>query len=200
METISNVNSIAIAAGCMAFNPLFWNIVARNEYRNRTISNILGSKLGNYLLAATIFSLGLFRDSLFYDAVSLNGKSRFLSGFTFLPFVGECVSLIGLLFVGSSMYKLGIHGTYLGDYFGIFMKERVTSFPFNVLENPMYVGSVLIHLGYSLRTSSLVGLGLTLWIHLMYQVALRFEGPFTDYIFAQKANSKKPIKKSNKSN
>jgi len=35
----------------------------------------------------------------------------------------------------------------LGDYFGILMDERVTSFPFNVNENPMYNGTVMIFMG-----------------------------------------------------
>jgi phosphatidylethanolamine N-methyltransferase len=58
---------------------------------------------------------------------------------------------IGFTFVLSSMYKLGITGTYLGDYFGILMEERVTSFPFNVLDNPMYVGSTMAFFGNALR-------------------------------------------------
>lgn len=35
----------------------------------------------------------------------------------------------------------------LGDYFGILMDERVTSFPFSVNDDPMYNGTVLIFLG-----------------------------------------------------
>lgn len=38
----------------------------------------------------------------------------------------------------------------IGDYFGILMDERVTSFPFNVNENPMYNGTVMIFLGTAL--------------------------------------------------
>ena len=43
----------------------------------------------------------------------------------------------------TSTLALGITGTFLGDYFGILMDKRVEGFPFNVLENPMYVGSTL---------------------------------------------------------
>jgi methylene-fatty-acyl-phospholipid synthase len=42
---------------------------------------------------------------------------------------------------------LGITGTFLGDYFGILMKEKVTGFPFNLTSDPMYNGSSLIFLG-----------------------------------------------------
>lgn len=37
-----------------------------------------------------------------------------------------------------------------GDYFGILMEAKVTSFPFNVLDNPMYWGSTAVYLGWSL--------------------------------------------------
>lgn len=36
-----------------------------------------------------------------------------------------------------SMYQLGVTGTFLGDYFGILMEDRVTAFPYNVTNNPM---------------------------------------------------------------
>lgn len=39
---------------------------------------------------------------------------------------------------------------FIGDYFGILMDERVTGFPFNVCENPMYVGSTLNFLATAL--------------------------------------------------
>lgn len=57
----------------------------------------------------------------------------------------------GSVLVLSSMYKLGITGTYLGDHFGILMKSRITSFPFNVAEHPMYYGSTLCFLSMALR-------------------------------------------------
>lgn len=51
--------------------------------------------------------------------------------------------IIGQVFVVTSTYALGITGTFLGDYFGILMDHRVEGFPFNVLRDPMYVGSTL---------------------------------------------------------
>lgn len=106
------------------------------------------------------------------------------------------IPLSGLLFllggtlVISSMCALGITGTYLGnlselhllnfskkkgDYFGILMKEKVTGFPFNLTNNPMYNGSTLMFLATSLWHSSLVGFYLTILVHIGYLVALRFE-------------------------
>ena len=57
----------------------------------------------------------------------------------------------GAILVASSMYKLGMLGTYLGDHFGILMSAKVTSFPFDVAEHPMYYGSTLLFFGQSLR-------------------------------------------------
>lgn len=45
-----------------------------------------------------------------------------------------------------SFVSLGITGTFLGDYFGILMKEKVTGFPFNITNDPMYNGSSLLFL------------------------------------------------------
>jgi phosphatidylethanolamine/phosphatidyl-N-methylethanolamine N-methyltransferase len=50
---------------------------------------------------------------------------------------------LGQIFVVTSTYALGITGTFLGDYFGILMDHRVEGFPFNVLRDPMYVGSTM---------------------------------------------------------
>lgn len=81
----------------------------------------------------------------------------------------------GNLLVLTSMYALGFTGTYLGvcspsypifqapsvlangrccvgigDYFGILMDDRVTSFPFNVTDAPMYYGSTMSFLATAL--------------------------------------------------
>lgn len=37
-----------------------------------------------------------------------------------------------------------------GDYFGILKESRVTTFPFSVLDNPMYWGSTANYLGWAL--------------------------------------------------
>ena len=51
--------------------------------------------------------------------------------------------LVGQTFVVTSTWALGVTGTFLGDYFGILMDHRVEGFPFNVLRDPMYVGSTM---------------------------------------------------------
>lgn len=85
------------------------------------------------------------------------------------------------------MYALGIVGTYLGDYCGILMKERVTCFPFNVLEDPMYVGSFMAFLGIALWSESPAGLLLSALVWVVYAIALKYEGPFTAAIYSDAA-------------
>lgn len=90
------------------------------------------------------------------------------------------------MFVLTSMWALGVTGTYLGDYFGILMKERVTCFPFNVNDNPMYNGSTLCFLGTALWYGKPTGLLVTAFVYIMYKIALLFEEPYTAKIYAQR--------------
>ncbi|KAI7856803.1 phospholipid methyltransferase-domain-containing protein [Circinella umbellata] len=173
------------------FNPLFWNTVARAEYRSHILTKLAGGNAyyGCYALAVTIFSIGITRDALY--ALALGNQPTFAPLET--PLVqGIAVVLyaVGATLVLTSMYALGVTGTYLGDYFGILMDARVTGFPFNVCENPMYVGSTLNFLATALWHASPAGLLLTLIVYVVYLVALEFEGPFTTMIYAKK-NEKK---------
>lgn len=76
--------------------------------------------------------------------------------------VPAALSIIGQMLVITSTWALGITGTFLGDYFGILKDHRVeryasnhsfwkkgfyllTRFPFNVLRDPMYVGSTMCY-------------------------------------------------------
>lgn len=64
--------------------------------------------------------------------------------------LGPILIIVGNIFVFTSTYRLGIIGTYLGDYFGILMKTRVTAFPYNVIDHPMYEGATMVFFGYAL--------------------------------------------------
>jgi phosphatidylethanolamine/phosphatidyl-N-methylethanolamine N-methyltransferase len=73
------------------------------------------------------------------------------------------------------MWALGFTGTYLGDYFGILMDHRVTSFPFNITSAPMYYGSTLSFLGTAILYGKPAGVILTAEVLVVYLVALGFE-------------------------
>ncbi|KAL0059982.1 Phosphatidyl-N-methylethanolamine N-methyltransferase [Marasmius tenuissimus] len=98
---------------------------------------------------------------------------------------------MGNFLVYTSYFALGFYGTHLGDYFGILQKERVTQFPFNILNDPMYVGSTMCFIGASFWYERPVGLLISACVTLTYYIALRYEGPFTDMIYARHAEMSK---------
>ncbi|XP_045841550.1 phosphatidylethanolamine N-methyltransferase isoform X2 [Meles meles] len=102
--------------------------------------------------------------------------------------VGLALLGVGSTFVLSSFFALGFTGTFLGDYFGILKEARVTTFPFNVLDNPMYWGSTANYLGWAVMHASPTGLLLTAVVALVYMVAILYEEPFTAQIYQQKAS------------
>ncbi|KIW31578.1 uncharacterized protein PV07_03212 [Cladophialophora immunda] len=179
----SSQPSLYVAAGAIAFNPIFWNIVARQEHKTHFLTKTFGSPhYGCYALAVTIFAIGVIRDSLYKTALEQQPIYPPLHQ----PEVGVVLFLTGNVLVLSSMWALGVTGTYLGDYFGILMDHKVEGFPFNVTDAPMYWGSTLSFLGTALYYGRTAGVLLTLEVFVMYLGALRFEDPFTAAIYAKK--------------
>ncbi|KAI9591228.1 phospholipid methyltransferase-domain-containing protein [Syncephalis fuscata] len=187
--------SLYWASAAIAFNPIFWTIAARSEYRHKTITKLVGGNrlYGCYLLAVSIFSLGIIRDFIYKNALEHQPIYPPLAYGEFKVLAAVLV-LAGNVLVLSSMYSLGVTGTYLGDYFGILMNERVTGFPFNVTDNPMYHGSTLVFLGTALWYGSLTGVLLTIQVFIGYNVVLRFEEPFTAKIYAERDQKAKKAK------
>ncbi|CAI4219903.1 unnamed protein product [Parascedosporium putredinis] len=185
-----NQQSLLIAAASIAFNPLFWNIVA--QYHNKLLTNIFGgnSRLACYFLAIVIFSLGIFRDHLFKEALADQPKHPALESDN-VKLAAYALFGVGNVLVVTSMWALGVTGTYLGDYFGILMDEMVTGFPFNVTDAPMYYGSTLSFLGATLYYGKPAGFFLTAWIFIVYKIALSYENPFTAGIYARKEAAEK---------
>lgn len=95
----------------------------------------------------------------------------------------------GNTLVLSSMWALGVTGTYLGDYFGILMDEMVTGFPFSVTGSPMYYGSTLSFIGSALWFGKPAGLALSALVFVVYKIALAYEDPFTAEIYAERERS-----------
>ncbi|KAF7312564.1 Phosphatidyl-N-methylethanolamine N-methyltransferase [Mycena indigotica] len=185
--------SLFISLAAITFNPLAWNIVARNEYRNHTITKLFGgnTRYGCYFLAVLIFSFGMVRDALYHQALADQPRSPGLLPAPFDTVVPAVLFFLGQLFVITSTWALGITGTFLGDYFGILMDHRVEGFPFNVLRDPMYVGSTMSFAATALWYERSAGLLITLYVYIVYTIALRFEGPFTDMIYAKRAEEQK---------
>ncbi|KAH0843082.1 hypothetical protein AYO21_08781 [Fonsecaea monophora] len=171
--------SLYVAAVAIAFNPIFW----KTEHKTHFLTKAFGSPYyGCYALAVTIFGIGIIRDSLYKSALEQQPIYPLLHQ----PELGAILFLSGNVLVLSSMYALGVTGTYLGDYFGILMDHKVEGFPFNVTDAPMYWGSTLSFLGTALYYGRVAGVLLTLEVFVMYLGALRFEDPFTAEIYAKK--------------
>ncbi|CAN6605302.1 phosphatidyl-N-methylethanolamine N-methyltransferase [Trichomonascus vanleenenianus] len=179
--------SFQLAAASIVFNPTYWNIVARAEYSTKILTKLAfgNRKLGCYLLAISIFSLGILRDYLYEQALRDQLVCPYLEP-VWVKGIAAALFAWGNILVLTSMWALGVTGTYLGDYFGILMDHRVTSFPFNVSNNPMYHGSAMSFLGTALWFGKPSGVLLTVLVYVMYSIALKFEEPFTAKIYARR--------------
>ncbi|MCJ1380499.1 Phosphatidyl-N-methylethanolamine N-methyltransferase [Xylographa soralifera] len=188
--------SLLISALSIAFNPILWNTIARQEYHNKILTRLFNgnSRLGCYALAVTIFSLGIFRDMLYERALRHQPSSTLLLQPIFTYFAYALIAA-GNILVLSSMWALGVTGTYLGDYFGILMNDVVTSFPFNLTAAPMYYGSTLSFLGTAILYGKPAGVMLTVEVLAVYLLALRFEDPFTAKIYAKREQERRKGRK-----
>lgn len=138
----------------------------------------------------TIFSLGIFRDFLYERALRAQPSHPLLQT-ELSNYIAYGLIAAGNILVLSSMWALGLTGTYLGDYFGILMDDIVTGFPFSVTDAPMYYGSTMSFLGTAILFGKPAGILLTVEVLIVYLIALRFEDPFTAGIYAKRAKEQK---------
>lgn len=169
----------------IVFNPLFWNVVARLEHKNKILTRLCfgQAKVACALLGVVIILLGLWRDHLF-NLTCHSQPSWIILRQNRILIIGYLCCVVGSIFVFTSFYQLGFYATFLGDYFGIFPHTApVTSFPFSVAEDPMYLGSFFNFLGLALVKSSPAGVLLSLLVGVVYKAALFFETPFMKSIY-----------------
>ena len=137
------------------------------------------------------------RDYLYKTALATPPSHPLLDTDT-VKLVSYALFIAGNTLVLTSTWALGITGTFLGDYFGILMDDIVTGFPFNVTDAPMYHGSTMSFLGAALYFAKPAGILLTLWVYLVYHVALKYENPFTGEIYAKRDRERAAAKKKSK--
>ncbi|KAI9827567.1 MAG: Phosphatidyl-N-methylethanolamine N-methyltransferase [Thelocarpon impressellum] len=169
------------------------------KYHNKILSRLAGGNrlYACYGLALTIFSLGLFRDFLYERALRAQPSHPLLSS-PEASYVAYALLAAGNTLVVSSMWALGLTGTYLGDYFGILMDAPVTSFPFSITGAPMYYGSTLSFLGTALLYGKPAGILLTAEVLMVYLLALQYEDPFTAEIYAKRERERALARKGGK--
>eukprot|EP01147_Barroeca_monosierra_P009373 gene9373-10387_t len=188
--------NIAIAAAIgVILQPLWWNIVARNEYHNKSMTRLFGSaEMAIRVNAVMVIVGGFFRDRLVEEAMRQHPTMDELG--TFEAKISAAIFwAIGIVLVGGSFYRLGWRNTYMGDYFGFLLPSKVTSFPFNVCNHPMFLGSSLLYLSKAMFFfQSPVGILLAIFSYIVYIGAAYFEDPYTAMIYAKKAAEKKKSK------
>ena len=184
---------LLITLSLIVLAPLIWNTLARLEYYTHILTKIFfGNKYwGCYALALWIFFFSLYRDFWYFELLETQPQWQLLlPSRPILQLISAFLFLTGSFLVLSSFFALGITGTYLGDYFGILLTERVTGFPFNVTNNPMYNGSSIIFLSHALNRCSAAGLLVSVFVFVVYRIALLFEEPFTTKIYARAQHQK----------
>jgi len=176
---------------CIILCPLIWNCLARYLHY---VTNVLvpsTPRAARYLLCygmtIWIFGFSTLRDYLFHQTLITQHSHPTLTSLSTLTHpLAYLLYATGSTLVVSSFYALGVTGTFLGDYVGILMDKPATGFPFNVLNDPMYVGSTLNFIASALLFDSVAGLFLAVFIGVVYAIALQFEGPYTTMIYQQR--------------
>ncbi|KAJ7064796.1 phospholipid methyltransferase [Mycena amicta] len=173
--------SLYVCLVSIGASPLGWNLIGRNEYKHRTLTKLIGARLSCTILGIAIFFAGLLRDVLY--RIELHDQPQYSLPHFLQTVIAWIIFGIGNFLVTISFLRLGFYGTFCGDYFGIIKSQRVVSFPYNIMENPMLApkcASLALQFGTYERPA---GLLISLYVHLVYSVALHFEGPFTDMIY-----------------
>ena len=178
---------VLVACPLVMLNPLIWNLIVCFEYKTRAVSRLCGGpRPGVVVLACLLLTTNFLRILFFHYMATRGTKLQFLDDSFGAKAAGYLVFSVGVILILSSFWRLGFFNTFFGDYFGILLDARITGFPFNIVDNPMYWGTFLTYVGDSLLHASAVGFLLSLFIGLSHIIAATFEGPFTAKIYAAK--------------
>lgn len=179
-------HSLSLALIATVLPPLVWNLIGPFEYYTRGVSMIVRKPIiGVYLSGAIIATLAVLRSALFTAAMRDQPALDALDT-PLINAIAGAVFVFGLVLFVGAYYRLGISGTYLGDYFGIFRDERITAFPFNVMDNPMYDGSSIFHMAEAFLNHKPAGIFLAAWLFIVYRIGCLFEEPFTVKLYAER--------------
>jgi len=178
------------------FNPLMWNIVARLEYKTKFLTRLFGghNKAACIFNGIIIFCIGLTRDYIYNMMIEKQPRFTPLEKMFDWEYTALTIDIVagvilacGVTLVLGAYIRLGLIGTYLGDYFGILLPGKIEGFPFNVTTCPMYDGSSLNFLAFAIHNRSIVGFFVAVFVFICYRVACIFEDSFTEQIYATAA-------------
>ena len=157
------------------FNVMYWNITSTIQYKTKIFTKLFGDKKkAVYIHTIIVFSIGLSRDYLYKYVVNTSNIISIIDN-QYMTFLGYLMLLLGNILVLSATYKLGIIGTFNGDAYGFLLPSIITSFPFNIFNAPMYLGSTLNFLGYAMIKKSITGFFLTILVAVAYVCGTFFE-------------------------
>jgi phosphatidylethanolamine/phosphatidyl-N-methylethanolamine N-methyltransferase len=182
----ANRKSLLHAVAVTIFAPIYWNGVSRLEYRTLMLTKVFGGSrtAALYVFAASILALSGYREQCFFRVAVNGGRAKLLEAVPGIEVMATCLVVFGTVLSMSGFVQLGVKGTYMGEAFGFFCPCLITSLPFNAFQDPMYLGSSLMHLGWALQAKSLSGLYVAAVVWLTYWIAARvFEGPFTTQLY-----------------
>jgi phosphatidylethanolamine/phosphatidyl-N-methylethanolamine N-methyltransferase len=186
-QAIDMTSSIVLHAIAVSiFAPIYWNVASRLEYRAQVWSRMCGGNRTTalYIFAVTILLVSLWRERQFSRVVANGASDMFLPHPPLLNALGFSLVTLGTVISMTGYVQLGVKGTYMGEAFGFFCPSLLTSFPYGTFDNPMYLGSTLMHFGWALRENSIPGLFVASIVGLSYWVAARvFETPFTTTLY-----------------
>jgi phosphatidylethanolamine/phosphatidyl-N-methylethanolamine N-methyltransferase len=168
--------------------PTTWNLVARWEFHTKFFSKLTGdNRMAADIFAHILIEMGIFRNFMYIRVImhqpNFTIENEILELVTMI--LGYLLIGIGFMLIFFSFYRLGIHGIYYADYFGILFNEIVTAFPYNILNNPLYVGSTMLFFGNALVYKSPVGILLSIVAWIMYKFASKLENPMTALIYSE---------------
>lgn len=170
--------------------PIYWNGISRFEYRTLLLTRVVGGDRAVALswFAASILALSTYREHCFF-AVATPGRDELLASVPGIWILATFLLAFGTILSTSDFVQLGVKGTYMGECFGYFCPSLITTLPFNVFKDPMYLGSSLMHVGWALRSRSALALYVAVLVWVTYWITARvFEGPFTSQLYSFQPN------------
>ena len=168
-------------------SPFVWIALARAEYRSRFVSRFFESReeacAANMLL---ILGMNYVRTSVMKLSLETQPVMDFEPEVVLTMRIFCCAAtIIGMGLVAFSSLRLGLYGTFLGDYFGILKAAPVTGAPFSWMQHPMYHGSALAYAGMFFFNFQPAGLFLAGMVWLGYMANVASEEQFTAMIYAE---------------
>ncbi|EDQ88041.1 uncharacterized protein MONBRDRAFT_33076 [Monosiga brevicollis MX1] len=164
--------------------PILWNLLP--QIFGPALINWIGRRQAMLVFSLYVFLFTCFRSWAFQMGIA-DDKTSFDVLLPFFPnatvfhniffAVGAATVLVGTVLTSASFIRLGIFGTYMGEFFGVMLSEKITTFPFDVVDNPMYFGSSLMHIGLAIMEQSPVGVVLGAVVFWWYYMAALYEEP-----------------------